>query len=384
MAIALPLLAQQTRVYPEGNSWVEEISGTLPEARELRITTDQGSIEVRGNARGIAYVLRKRAFTATKEEALRQFQMMKLTAATAGGQALVEGHMLRRDITNLSAEISLQVPRELKKALLETGGGSLTLRSISGAVSGKTGGGTIKLDDLAGPVSVATGGGDVVAGSLGSDAVIKAGSGSIRVENILGGGKISTGGGKVVVGSANGLAVINGAGSIDVKRCNGDLRASTGGGGVTLGRVMGSVKVEAGAGSIRLAGATGLVEVSTGGGSVELFKLAQGALVDTGSGAVTVEFTGAPGSFTDSSLHTASGDVLVFLPTNLPLDVHASSDMAPGYGIKSELDGIHISRQSGGYGPQSMWAEGSLNGGGPALRVRTGMGHIDFRSLQTH
>jgi len=384
LGFALPLLAQTTRVYPEGNSWVEETSGTLPDARELRITTDLGSIDVRGKARGISYVFRKRAYTATKEQALRQFQIMKLTATRVGAQALVDGRMARHDVTNVSAEISLQVPSDLKKALLETGGGSLTLRSIGGAVAGRTGGGAIKLEDIAGPVSVSTGGGDVVAGSLGSDATIKAGGGSIRVDHILGTGKISTGGGNVSIGSANGLLVNNGAGNIDVKRCNGDLQVSTGGGRVTLGPVMGTVKVEAGAGSVRLAGAAGRVQVTTGGGGVELFQVAQGAQVDTGSGAVTVEFTSTPGSFTDSSLHTAAGDVLVFLPANLALTVHASSDMALGYGIRSEFDGLHISKQSGGYGPQSMWAEGALNGGGPSLRVRTGMGHIDFRSLQSH
>jgi len=384
VAIALPLLAQQTRVYAEGGAWVEETTGTLPDAHELRITTDMGSIDVRGNARGIMYVIRKRAFTSSKEEALRQFEMMKVTARNVGAQALVEGRMLHRGVTNITAEISLQVPSDLKKALLDTGGGSLTLRSIGGAVSGKTGGGAIKLDDIAGPVSVTTAGGDVTAGSLGSDASIKAGGGSISVDHIFGAGKISTGGGNVAVGSANGLVVSNGAGNVNVKRCNGDLRVNTGGGGVNLGPVMGSVKIDAGAGSVRLASASGKVQVTTGGGSVELFKLGQGALVDTGSGAITVEFIGAPGSFTDSLLHTAAGDVLVFLPKDLALTVHASSDMALGYGIKTDFDSIHVSKQSGGYGPQSMWAEGALNGGGPALRVRTGMGHIDFRNLQAH
>jgi hypothetical protein len=72
----------------------------------------------------------------------------------------------------------------------------------------------------------------------------------------------------------------------------------------------------------------------------------------------------------------------VFLPDELPVTVHASSDMAPGYGIRSEIPGIRITKQGGGFGPQSGWAEGLLNGGGPLLRVRTGMGHIDFRKTQ--
>jgi hypothetical protein len=115
---------------------------------------------------------------------------------------------------------------------------------------------------------------------------------------------------------------------------------------------------------------------------VELLNVDKGAKVDTPVGAITVKFTAVPGAFTESLLHTGSGDVLVFLPDELPMTVHASSDMATGYGIRSEVPGLRISKQGGGFGPQSAWAEGALNGGGPLLRIRTGVGHIDFRNTQ--
>ena len=381
---AVPILAQQTRVYQDGNSWVEETTGTLPSARELRINIDVGALEVKGTAHAITFVIRKRSFASTKAEAQQQFQAMKVTAANLGEAASLEGRLLHRNLNRFTAEILLEVPHDLEKVRLDTGSGAMTVSSLAATVIGKTGGGAIKLDDIGGPVVVTTGGGDVVAGSLGSDASIKNGGGSVRVEKIAGPGKISTGGGKVFVGAAKGLVVDNGAGSIEVRKCNGDLKASTGGGNLNLGDVAGSVRIDAGAGSVRLASATGRVQVSTGGGSVELFKLSQGAQVDTGAGAITVEFVGSPGAFTDSSLHTAAGDVVVFLPKNLAVTVHASSDLAPGYGIKSEFPALRIAKQGGDWGPQSMWAEGTLNGGGPLLRVRTTIGHIDFRNLQSH
>ena len=40
---------------------------------------------------------------------------------------------------------------------------------------------------------------------------------------------------------------------------------------------------------------------------------------------------------------------------------------------------LRISSEGSGVGPHSMWAEGNLNGGGPLLRVRTTIGHIDFQ-----
>ena len=382
LAVALPLLAQHVRVYQDGNSWVEETSGTLPAPRELRINTDVGSVEVRGNARGIVYVFRKRVAAASREAAEREFQKLKLTAANAGEQAILDGRLLERGLTSITVDLTMQVPYDLKKVLLTTGGGAMKLSSLAAAVSAKTGAGAVKLDDMAGPVVISTGGGEITAGSLGSEATIKSGGGGVHIDNIAGPARIYTGGGQVYIGLAHGLTVENGAGSVDVRRCFGNLQANTGGGNVNVGDVSGTVKIDAGAGSVRVAGAGGNVQVTTGGGSVELLKVAQGARVDTPAGAITVEFTSAPGNFTESLLHTGSGDVLVFLPDELPLTVHASSDMAPGYGIRSALPGLHITKQGMGFGPQSMWAEGALNGGGPLLRVRTSMGHIDFRKTQ--
>ena len=382
LAVALPLLAEQVRVYQEGNAWVEETTGTLPAAHDLRVNTDVGSIDVRGRAQNVMYVIRKRTVAASKEEAERDFQKMKFSAVRTGDQIVVDGRLLERGFTKLSADISLQVPYNLRKVWLNTGGGVLRLSSLAAAVTAKTGAGTVKLDDMAGPVNVTTGGGEIFGGSLGSQAVINNGGGGVHIDNITGAARISNGGGQVYVGSANTLLIDNKAGNIDVRRCFGNFQASTGGGNVNVGPVTGSVLVDAGAGGVRVAGAGGVVQVTTGGGSVELFNVAKGARVDTPVGAITVQFTAVPGAFTESSLHTGSGDVLVFLPDELPMTVHASSDMAAGYGIRSEVPGLRISKQGGGFGPQSAWAEGALNGGGPLLRIRTGMGHIDFRNTQ--
>lgn len=382
LVVALPLLAQHVRVYQEGNAWVEETTGTLPVGRELRVNTDVGSIDVHGRARGVIYVLRKRTVATSKEEAERDFQKMKFSAVKTGDEIVVDGHLLERGFTRLGADISLQVPYNLRKVFLNTGGGAMMLTSLAAAVTGKTGAGAVKLDDMAGPVNITTGGGQVFGGSLGSQAIINNGGGGVHIENITGAAKITSGGGEVYVGSANTLLIDNKAGNIDVGRCFGNFQGTTGGGNVNVGPVSGSVLVDAGAGSVRVAGAGGVVQVSTGGGSVELFKVAKGAKVDTPVGAITVQFMAVPGAFTDSTLHTGSGDVLVFLPDQLPITVHASSDMAAGYGIRSEVPGIRISKQGGAFGPQSAWAEGVLNGGGPLLRIRTGMGHIDFRNTQ--
>jgi hypothetical protein len=120
------------------------------------------------------------------------------------------------------------------------------------------------------------------------------------------------------------------------------------------------------------------VLASTGGGAVELHKLGGGAQVDSGVGAISVEFAGSPKTFSDSSIRTASGDVIVYMADSLPITVHAASDMTRGPGIMSEFPQIRITSEGGNYGPKSMFAEGTLNGGGPVLKVRTTIGQIEF------
>jgi hypothetical protein len=123
----------------------------------------------------------------------------------------------------------------------------------------------------------------------------------------------------------------------------------------------------------------GPVIASTGGGNVELWKLYRGAQVQTGAGAITAEFLGGKGAFGDSYLHTSAGDVVVYLTTAFSGSIRASSEMASGSGIRSDFPELRITSEGGDYGPKAMFAEGSFNGGGPVLKVRTTIGQIAFR-----
>ncbi|HEX8801361.1 MAG TPA: hypothetical protein VF772_22245, partial [Terriglobales bacterium] len=146
-----------------------------------------------------------------------------------------------------------------------------------------------------------------------------------------------------------------------------------------LGDVYGAVTADTGGGTVKLASAKGDVRVVTGGGAVELMKLGESAHVETGGGSITAQFVAGRSQFKDSSLRTAVGNIMVYLPRDLGVSVHASTEMANGTGITSTFSGLTISSEGGKYGPKSMSAEGSLNGGGPILRVRTTIGQIDIR-----
>jgi len=380
-SLGMPVWAQQGRIYRDGNSWVEELAGTMQSARELRVNTDLGSVEVQGNAPRVSYVIRKRSYAPTEEAARRQFEQMHVSANRIGQSNLIEAKIAARNLSRFGAEFIVQVPREVSLVKVQTRMGSLAFSSIGATIEATTGAGLIKLDDLAGPVKIASGGGNVEAGNLGSDLTLTSGAADVRVANVGGQTQVSLGGGRVYIGSSRASTIQTGAGSIQVQKCVGDLHVISGGGNLYLGDVDGAVQAETEGGSVRLASASGPVRVTTGGGSVELYKLSRGAQVETGAGPIFVEFMGKRG-FTDSFLHTAAGDVTVCFAGNFPVTVHATSDMATGRGIFSEFPGLNIAEQGGQFSPKSMSAEGPLAGGGPSLRIRTTMGQIAFRKCQ--
>jgi len=220
------------------------------------------------------------------------------------------------------------------------------------------------------------------ASNVTSDLYLQSGGGNVAVDHANGEVVVKTGGGKVWIGSAGKATIETGAGNVDVNKCNGDLRASTGGGNLNLGDVYGSVTAETGGGTVKLGSARGDVRVITGGGAVELMKVGQSAHVETGGGSIMVQFVAGRTQFKDSMLRTALGNVVVYLPKDLGVDIHASTEMANGSGITSAFPELMINSTGGKYGPKSMSAEGMLNGGGPALRVRTTIGEIDIKRLQ--
>src|SRR5271167_3687346 len=379
VAVAVPLCAQQSRVYREGNAWIEETTGAMTPGREVRVNTDMGSVQVQGNSPQVTYVIRKRSFASSEEGARRQFEQLRISVAKNAERDSIEGRLLGKKLNRFNADFVVQVPRELELVRVETRGGALSFNSITATILATTGGGAIKLDDLGGPVKIATGGGNVEGGYLGADFTLSSGGGDVHINNIGGQARVTLGGGKVYIGTAKGSTITTGGGGIEVRKCDGDLRASTDGGNLFFGDVSGAVRADTGGGSVRLASANGRVQVSTGGGSVELYNLGQGAQVETGAGPITVAFVSNHGGFTDSSLHTAAGDVSVCLPGSMPVTVHASSDMTSGKGIFSEFPQLKITTTGGDYGPKAVSAEGALNGGGPMLRIRTTMGQISFK-----
>jgi hypothetical protein len=103
--------------------------------------------------------------------------------------------------------------------------------------------------------------------------------------------------------------------------------------------------------------------------------------VETGAGAITAKFI-ASSQKTDSMLETGVGDITVYLMPNVNMTVRASIEASNGHTITSDFPEIRVHSEGSEWGPKLVSAEGSLNGGGPVLKVRTTMGNIYIRRAQ--
>jgi len=382
LALASLALAQEGRVYREGGNWVQEVTGNLSGARNLRIKLDAGSVKVEGGSQSnITYVLHRRAYTSSEQSARREFESNRITTTIKGDTAWIVaegGHENRK----CSDDLVINVPRQLEFARVETGAGTVTATALAGRVEIETGGGTIHVDDIGGEARVETGGGNVDVGTVGGDVVLETGGGNIKIAAAKGNIKAETGGGNLVVLSGlQGAVLETGAGSIRLDHCTGHVKATTGGGSVDLGDIGGPVEIESGAGSIRLTSAQGRVEAQTGGGTIQLDH-ATSVRAETGAGGIIVKLVSSSDLRSNSTLETSAGDITVYLAKDLPITVRASIEIANGHTIRSDFGDIHVSGEGGTWpGPRTVTADGKLNGGGPMLKVRTSSGNISFLRL---
>jgi TonB family protein len=235
-----------------------------------------------------------------------------------------------------------------------------------------TEGGHIQVLDVAGDLNAFTAGGHINAGNIAGDALLHSGGGHIRAERIDGHADLQTDGGNITVGQAGNLvSVRTGGGQIDFGEVRGSVRAQTGGGGIRIMYVAGPMEVESSAGSICLTRVAGTVRAATAGGSIRAW-----INPDTPSSGGTVHLAGV------SQLTSGNGDIIVFLPRNLAVDIDATVESGGERRIEAD-PGLSMAFQPSTRGPGSAHAVAALNGGGPPLKLRTTSGIIHLQFLDS-
>ena len=383
LGMSLSAVAQQkdVRVYRDGSYWVEETTGTIPAAHGLSLRSAVGSVQVHGAAQpNVTYTIKKRISRSAEDAARRDMENFVVSVARHGDAVLIEADWPRQRSGRLNAEFYVTVPNDTNIVKVETLGGSVGVKNISGKAYAQTAGGGITLDDIGSSASANTMGGSIDVGKIGGDAKLETAGGDINIGSVNGVISAVTSGGSIQVGNGrSGITVESAGGSISVNKCGGQLRASTAGGSIDIGDVTAGASLETAGGGIRLNSAGGNVVANTAGGGIRLKKLTRGVNAQTTAGPIEAEFIAKRGEFADSHLETTVGDIVVYLPSDLAATIKASIELANGHNIFTDFDGVKITKEGGDYGPREIYGDGRINGGGPTLKLHTTNGNIEIR-----
>jgi len=366
--------APKTGLVREAGAFIETVSGTESvEPNGRLVLTAIGSVTVKGGDEGLVrYTLVKRVRAATEERARKLLGQYVLRASREGETTSLK--LTHAGENGQSAEMILIVPRTLRSVEVQThsgaveasdldssftattGGGRMAIERIRGSLTARTAGGEIALDQIGGPIRCTTAGGEIRAGVLEKEAVLE------------------TAGGDIVVAEARGpLRVATAGGGVRVRKAGATVVAGTSGGAIEIGSVVGAVSAKTLGGPIRIERADE-VAIESGGGAIRLDEVAGTLRATTAVGDILASLSGA-GTRLESLLTTGGGDIIVYVPTRLPITIRAESlhSESPRR-IVSEFPGL-VPRIEGA----RAVAEGKIAGGGPLLRLASSSGTIYIR-----
>jgi hypothetical protein len=158
-------------------------------------------------------------------------------------------------------------------------------------------------------------------------------------------------------------------GGVKVANIQAGVNVKTMGGNVDLKNMEGETDGETMGGDIHAIRCTGALRVHTMGGGIDIEKFSGSRLrANTAGGSITAEFLSAPKS--DCDLHTMGGNVTARIPKSavITLDAHTM-----GGSVTSDLP-VQV---EGRLHDSSM--KGTINGGGPLLKLATMGGSINVR-----
>ena len=134
-----------------GNEWIQEVHGTLPAAKALKVISTAGAIHIQGTQQSnITYIAREHVRAGSEKAARRELEGLKFSAGSgelAWLKAECDGSNKRY------TDFEIQAPVQTALIKLETQGGAVTVSNISGKVIANTGGGDIKLDQVGGDLA---------------------------------------------------------------------------------------------------------------------------------------------------------------------------------------------------------------------------------------
>ena len=183
---------------------------------------------------------------------------------------------------------------------------------------------------------------------------------------------LHTSGGDIGVASVTGnVRARTSGGDLKFARIDGELDAATSGGDVSLVEGTARAKLTTSGGDIRVERAGGPTEVSTSGGNINLDSVADLIGATTSGGNIHAAITGPIKH--DTVLSTSGGQVKVKVVKDAGFELDASTS-----GGDVDASGLTLTIENGGIGKSHL--KGSVNGGGPVLKLRSSGGDISIHA----
>jgi len=367
--------AQITR---EGRYWVETVNGSATASPLERLRVDTvGNVVVTGdNPNKVAYTVKLRVRAHDEREAEARFHEFEVRSRAQNG-------WLRLTVTppqNIpeGPELTVSVPRSLQQVWVESRGGNVEVKDLDGDLQARSAAGRIVVDRIKGKAEIRTGGGDIQAGEIAGTLHCYSGAGVIRVESVGGESWLDTAGGEVFVHQAAGpVHATTAGGNIRIERASSTVFTRTAAGLIEVQKADGAVTAESSAGAIQVNAANG-VRCESAAGTIRLRNVDGPLRASTAAGSILAELLSG-NRIQDSSLSTNAGDITVFIASNVALTVMARNDSGGATGrIISDFKEIRV-KPASQPGASPVIAEGTINGGGPVLRINVNGGTIYLR-----
>lgn len=304
--------------------------------RNLKVETSAGGITVIGQSGSEARVevyIRPNNWNGSKvskEEIEERLENYVISIKKEGDLLTATAKRKNNDWDNwkksLSIGFKIYVPEKISTDL-QTSGGGISLKNLTGTQRFSTSGGGLSLTNLTGDIKGQTSGG------------------GIKLINCKEKINLSTSGGGIT--------------AID---SDGDIRLLTSGGGLKLTNLKGKIKATTSGGSISADDVRGELITSTSGGSIKIDDMEGSLSASTSGGGITVDMKSL-GSYL--TLSTSAGGIHV----NMPLDK----------GMDLDLDGSKVkvpalAKFSGSI--EKDYVRGKLNGGGIPVRMDASAGGV--------
>ena len=345
----------------------------------LRLTTDLGNIVIHTQSTDrVDYSVYLEA-DASQKDAKELLKRFAVSGRELPDGVLVRGQTLAKACSGrLWVTIQVTVPKNYSVDV-STGGGNIESDDINGRASLSTTGGNITAGNIGGPARLySESGGHLTVKNVSGELTAITGGGHITTGSVAGNANLHTTGGHIRVASVQGIARLEtGGGNVTLQHAGTELVAETRGGQIEVGEAAGLVRAKTGGGGIRVVRVSGPTNLQTAGGSIYLTQVDSAVRASAAAGGITAWFVASPKGPGGCELASNDGDIVVYLPRQLPVTIDARVQMGDDHRvIVDPAFPIKVSYDDNSGGPRTVRAEGALNGGGEVIRLRTIAGNI--------